>query len=64
MRLSGKSRIVGSILGGATVGVVLLSLGLGCAERSRQVFPEEKAGAREANCEGVDPMLLDKVRPL
>ncbi|UCG48812.1 MAG: hypothetical protein JSU94_03340 [Phycisphaerales bacterium] len=64
MRLSGKSRIIGIILGGATVGVVLLSLGLGCAERSRQVFPEEKAGAREANREGVDPLLLKKVRPL
>ncbi|MHC4642805.1 MAG: hypothetical protein ACYS32_14270 [Planctomycetota bacterium] len=56
----------GSVPVTAAVAVVLFGLGLGCAQRSEHVFSEEKVRPRNASRvrEGIDPVLLEKVRPL
>ncbi|MHC4281926.1 MAG: hypothetical protein ACYSWZ_02990 [Planctomycetota bacterium] len=61
-----RSWLSGNVLGAAAVGVVLFGLGLGCAQRSEQVFSEEQVRPRNASVdrEGIDPVLLEKVRPL
>ncbi len=61
-----RNWLFGNVFGAAAVGVVLFALGLGCAQRSEQVSKEEKVRARNtsADSEGIDPVLLEKVRPL
>ncbi|NIP27028.1 MAG: hypothetical protein GWN67_22150 [Phycisphaerae bacterium] len=61
-----KSWLSGNVLGAAAVALVLFVLGLGCAQRSEQVFSAEQVRARNTSADSrrIDPVLLEKVRPL